>query len=262
MSPSQQTLLMLDWFIKNGVILFDVHLRIPKIREAEYRSADWIWLTEHEKISYEDVYMKLGNWLRYQNSQGADVFFRPHATVSHPVLFLDDVPIKKAFGVSERYSACVIETSSGNTQIWMLADRNLSKDERKNAQTYLSKLGYSDPGSVSGNHLGRLCGFKSQKRKCWVNLVRASSRSRYHPIIKNTSLPLGGLCASENILKKAHSSPSEREFGWVLGRLRSGVPLNRIEEDLLQASRQRGKRNPKVYTERTLKNARSMIDQL
>jgi len=261
MRPIQQIQSMLGWFIQTGVSFFDIHVRVPKFPGADYNSDDWFMITAHEQVNAEKILTKLYSWLRYRNSNGADIFFRPCGAQDQPILFLDDLPLDKAHMVARKYGACIVETSLGNTQVWLATTEYLCLNRRKLAQRHIASLGFSDPGSTSGNHLGRLCGVKSQKRKCWVNLIATTQGQRYIPVLSDPSLPLGVLCASKTQRNANDKSPSEREFGWVLGRLRHGVPTSVIRNDLLNAATSRGKRNASTYVERTLKKAISLLDQ-
>jgi len=55
------------------------------------------------------------------------------------------------------------------------------------------------------------------------------------------------------------SSNSGREFGWVLGQLRSGVESEIVHYRLLRTAIDRGKRNPGKYTDRTITKALRII---
>jgi len=219
------------------------------------------------------------------NSRGGDVYIRPHGESEHGVVFLDDLPFDKALQVSEKYACCVVSTSENNTQVWLATDRKLSKGERKRVQSWMTSVGYTDPGSVSGDHLGRLCGLRSQKRNCWVNLVVTTFGERYSPKIEpHLSSPLGEACVSpsplqsikmpqnsqsgfnkwsenfESILQSIKmpqnsQSPSEREFGWAVGALKHGVSFNNVINRLSAVAKERGKRQPDDYAKRTAMGA-------
>jgi hypothetical protein len=185
------------------------------------------------------------------NSKGGDVFIRPHGEASHGVIFLDDVPVSKAMTIAKKYSACVVCTSPGNTQIWLATDQKLDKQERKAVQQFFRGIGYTDPGSISGDHLGRICGVQSQKRDCWVNLLQTSLIKKYSPeVLATISCPEGQACALNN-----GASRSEVDFGWVLGLIRTGKSPIEVTQKLCDHARNRKKRNPQQYAERTVAKA-------
>lgn len=261
-TPQTQTKTMLDWFESVGVKSLDIHLRVPKRPGVGYEDPHWFWITEHEDAPAESVHLELSGWLRHKNATGADIYIRPHGRVPQPVIFLDDIEIGTARRVSQKYSSCVIETSPGNTQVWVATAASLTPAERKRAQSHLCGLGYTDPGSISGDHLGRLCGMRSQKRGCWVNYVCGTKGLRYRPSLKDapTSIPQGGPCASKSKTVSLDLSTSAREFGWVLGRLRIGMPKEVVLRDLARQAEDRGMRAYEGYAARTIENAIKELD--
>ena len=264
MKPSDQIRVFLAWFCRLGVNAFDIHVRMPRTSDEDYKNGNWIWLTNHEDVTCRHIISRLTGWLRQKNANGSDVFFRPHKHGRHNVIFLDDVPTNRARAVLRKYGGCAIETHPGNTQVWLKVDRKLAAPQRKQAQIILRNLGFTDPGSVSGEHLGRICGFMSQKRKCWVNLVDTSDSIPWSPNIRDipSPPPPGGSCA----LKKdspdhfRDTSDSGREWGWVMGMLRSGMGLGIVTERLTEAARKRGKCNAVRYAQYTVQKAVSKLD--
>lgn len=264
MKPIDQVRTFLLWFSRQGVDCFDIHIRSPQTPGEDYKTGKWIWLTQHEAVSAEQISSRLMGWLRYKNAKGSDVFFRAHKDACHRVIFLDDIPIHMAHAICKKYGSCVIETHPGNTQIWMKVDKKLSTDQRKQAQVQIKDLGLTDPGSISGDHLGRLCGFQSQKRKCWVNLVGTSQRPPWSPNLKTApSLPPSGVfCASRNpSASHLDTSDSGREWGWVMGMLRAGLRPDSVTEKLIAAAQKRGKPNAVKYANHTVQKALYLINQ-
>ena len=285
LKPIEQIQMFLNWFCYQGVATFDIHVRKPGSPNEDYKTGNWIWLTHNENVSIKGIRSKLLSWIRMSNAQGSDIYFRPHKDSVHPIIFLDDVPTGKAIKVAKKYTTCVVETSRNNTQIWLATDKALDKDERRIAQKSLSAKGYTDPGSISGDHLGRLCGVKSQKHSSWINLIKISSEKSYTPIedsksnispptytmannyLINESITLsqkmgfnkGGVCASKKISSITDSSPSGKEFGWVLGMFRAGIEYATIKEKLYVEAINRGKPNAKKYVEYTLQKAIAMV---
>lgn len=259
MKPLDQVRAFLSWFYRHDVLAYDIHVKTPKTNQEDYNSGNWVWLTHHENLDFNQA-MKLVGWVRHKNAKGSDVYFRPHKDGVHKVVFLDDVPTTKARLVLKKYGSCVIETHPGNTQIWLKTSIPLDRTQRKQAQTILKNLGYSDPGSVSGDHLGRLCGVVSQKRKCWVNLVGTSDEKPWSPNLERTDCisPVRGACASKKKGPETtwvDASDSGREWGWVLGMLRNGMGKDQVEKKLIEAAVARKKRNPVRYANYTVNKA-------
>ena len=258
MKPIDQIRAFLAWFDRLGVEAFDIHVRMPRTSDQDYKTGEWIWLPNHENVARGHIISRLFGWLRHKNANGSDIFFRPHRHGRHNVIFLDDIPTKRARAVLGKYGGCAIETHPGNTQVWLKVDRKLATPERKRAQIILRDLGFTDPGSVSGDHLGRICGFVSQKRKCWVNLVEISDMKPWSPALEaSPRLPPRGSCASKNNRPNAFrdNSASGREWGWVMGMLRSGMSPDVVLERLVDAANGRGKNNAAAYARRTVRKA-------
>jgi len=259
-SPIQQQERFFHWFAKMGIYRFDLQLRVPS-PDPESTTDSWQWLRPSLDISVGEVFLKYSKWIRFMNSKGADVYIRPHGEADHRTVFLDDLSLEKALQVSEKYAACVVCTSENNTQVWLATDKKLSKVERKSVQSWMRNVGYTDPGSVSGDHLGRLCGVRSQKRKCWVNLTTTTFGERYSPKIEQPlSSPMGEACVSpfpfrEGVVSGKRQSPSEHEFGWALGALKHGIPMINVINRLTALAKNRGKRQPELYANRTVMGA-------
>jgi hypothetical protein len=255
--PAEQVRLFLCWFVEGGVRAFDIQLRTPSPLNPD----EWMWLTrQHQGIDAARV-LKLWPWLRHMNAHGADVFFRPAREGLHPVLFLDDLPASEARRVAQKYGAAVIRTSPDNTQVWMRTTHPLNRQERTHAQKHLSSLGWSDPGSISGDHLGRLCGLVSQKRRCWVNALFFSCAPPC-PVESWATTPPSKNCArprASSILQSPGQSMSEREFGWTMGMLRYGWKVEDIERRLFSAACARNKPDAKSYANRTVSRASEIL---
>jgi len=257
--PAQQQAEFFQWFSKMGVHHFDIQIRTPIWQAGE---KTWRWLNPIYNISVGYYFLKLSPWLKYMNVGGADIYMRPSRDGHHPVVFLDDLSVERATIVSRKYSSCVVLTSENNTQVWVGIDRKLSKAERKTAQSQLRDLGYTDPGSISGDHLGRLCGVKSYKRDCWVNLLTTSLEKKYSPKLTHLSpARKGQACVSLLSMRPSQngSSQSERDFGWATGLLKSGKTKESVVRDLLDTAILRGKGNPLLYADRTVNKASLLL---
>ena len=121
-------------------------------------------------------------WCGWQQvHEGAQILIRPDPTAVHPWLLADDVPTAAALAFAARRAALVIETSPGNCQCRILADRPLSMCERTTAQRALCAYLGGDVGSIAGDKWGRLPGFRNVKpgrAGCWTNLLRHDLAAR------------------------------------------------------------------------------------
>lgn len=104
----------------------------------------------------------------------ANILFRPDPSQSHPWLFCDYLGTERLLALASQIAGIAIQTSEGNGQARLLADRPMSQDERGAAQRVLSLHLDGDPGSVSGEKWGRLPGFTNQKpgkQGQWTNIL-------------------------------------------------------------------------------------------
>jgi hypothetical protein len=257
-SPSMQLFHFFTWFQSIGIDTFDIQIK----KTCPKNSLNSIWITCHKDVHCSYILLKLYSWINHENSKGSDIYIRPCETKPYPYFFLDDLSLNRSKLIADKYASCVVQTSYDNTQIWVATNRNLSKEERYQIQKNITLKKWGDPASISGNHLGRICGVRSYKRNCWVNL-KYISRGDYFSVPKilvKGSLPLPskivkniqeheeGKCASKE-------SASEKEFGWVLGMLRTKVTIPEIKIRLTKVSSLRGKKNVPQYVERTIQNA-------
>ena len=196
-------------------------------------------------------------WCRFKNYKGCDIFIRPHRHDKQPIIFLDDLSLEKAIRVSKKYRSLIIETSQDNTQVWISLEKSLCESDRKLLQQHISTVGFTDQGSISGEHFGRLCGFKSQKRNYWVRHIKASSSKRYRPpTLRASPFPQGGACAK---IRPEGSSLSEKDFSWVLSETRKGVPSDKLISSLARSAEARGKPAPMKYAVRTVRRALEIL---
>ena len=170
MRAMKQTEWQLRWFDEHLVVNLDLAVRRP---DGTFVSKDSCDLDGVGVI-------RCLPWIRYENArQRADVYVRPARGHTWPVVFLDDVDPSVSRMVSRKYSALVIQTSqAGGCHVWLSVSRPLDESERSSAQRFLQQQLGSDPGSISGEHWGRLAGTKNHKRDgCWVNVGGKS----WHP---------------------------------------------------------------------------------
>lgn len=288
MAGWQEQKRFLDFFHKHGITYVNLVTILPRpgvdpLVKGLARARD---RAEAEK--------SLG-WTWAENQRGAEVYIRPArwlpdgTPASWSMVFLDDVKPAKAAEIAGEFSAMVVETSPGLCHVWLSVSRPLCEEERKALQQQLIGEHGADNGSSSGEHLGRLPGFKNNKRGgVFVKIMKTSS-GRLYPVGDLVHLPPaagakdGGACASQapavgpgpsiDMYESlgGWSSESERDFGWVIGRLRwishhNPSQLNeeatKLEAELTANARARGKRQPEDYAKRTIKEALRRIGTL
>ncbi len=239
-------------------------------------------------LSYDPARLEsVIRWLSYENTRNeANIWIRPMPCEAHPWLLLDDLGIELAHKISRKYASLLIETSPGNYQCRLLTDRPLHFKQRSHVQSELVKLlnqsgAHADGGSTAGDKWGRLAGFRNRKpgRDCWTNLVMDTTMTapKFDPA--PFLFPQGGACAvlasspehpRSQFLSATRSSAkseSETEFGWILGRLRFfqskgfelGREIVRLQQLLERQAEERGKRNPRDYSQRTILAARRVL---
>ncbi len=149
----------------------------------------------------------------------SNILVRPDPSQEHPWLLIDDLPTLRALALAKEIGALVIETSRGNCQVRLLADRCLDQHQRGADQKTLQDRLQSDSGSVQGDKWGRLPGFTNQKqdkRGQWTNLLADSVG--VHPPINTNALfslhPQGGVCTSSPLSPSpAVAAPSRHSAG-------------------------------------------------
>jgi len=208
-------------------------------------------------------------WLSAENAKGSEIQVRPHRHHSNAVIFLDDVEREQALAISRKYASCIIETSTeGGCHIWLQTDRPLGERERYLAQRYIQPLIHSDRGSISGEHFGRLAGFKNYKRNGqWVNVIEVSNSKVWtvpnealiddadHTISRTPLSPKGGRVVQGSGC--TGGSESENEWGYICGKLEHGADPIILERELTQRAEERGKRNAQKYARLTVEKALS-----
>lgn len=104
-------------------------------------------------------------WLRYQNSQGRNIYVRPKG--EHPLSMLDDLTVESIHQMKQQgFEPCVlVETSPGNFQAWLNHGKVLPKAESTLAARLLAQRFGGDQGAADWRHFGRLAGFTNRKEK-------------------------------------------------------------------------------------------------
>ena len=212
---------------------------------------------------------RVAPWLRARNANGCAIWARP-AAEAHPWVFLDDLPAQKAVTVTKKYASLAIETNTGNAQVWIRADRDLSRDQRQDVSRALAKLIGADPHAIAEPRWGRAPSFKSGKPGCdrfWTRLLADSSAqgALFDPTpylsVSPSHPPLGGRVPLHEKLsdRAGGSDESAKEFAYALYALRAGTRPERVVARVAAHAMNRGKRGTaeacRLYAERTVRAA-------
>jgi hypothetical protein len=248
--------MMLHWFRTSSVARVDVAVRRP--------GGVMIW---HRGI--ETDALPLG-FLGAENLRRGEIYVRPARGSAWPLVFLDDVVPARACAVAAKYRALVVETSRvGGAHVWLACGRALDERDRARAQRWLARLVDADPASTSGEHLGRLAGFKNWKRGgVWVNILARSNRARpWDPIValtdRSTLRRVGPFAPrSSPVTDRSHdASASGREWGWVCSMLEQGRDPHAVHRRLIERAQDRRGRDTERYASRTVSSALRRIER-
>jgi len=199
-------------------------------------------------------------WARAENLRRAEIYVRPARGEAWPLLFLDDVRTDLARRIAGKYSAAVIQTSSaGGCHVWLRCSSALDEAARRDAQRWLARRCGADPASISGEHLGRLAGFKNWKRGgTWVNVIATTDVAPWRP-------PEGALAkahatcqpaTADDLSRSARdSSASGKEWAWVCARLERGDCAGSLVSSLAELARTRRGKDAERYARRTVRRA-------
>ncbi len=252
MKAKQQTQAMLRWLHSAGVGRADLAVR----------RADGAMIWHRSRAIHQ---LPLG-WARAENVRAAEVYVRPARGEPWPLTFLDDVPTQLARRITEKYSALAVETSPvGGCHLWLACQQPLDEPERAAAQRWLAQRTGADPASTSGEHLGRLAGFKNWKRSgAWVNIVGMSWHRFWDPIpaLAARCQPIlrRGPAASRSCAGR-DTSPSGREWAWVCGLLEIGREPEVVYHRLVARARKRRGPDAERYARHTVDRAARRLQQ-
>jgi hypothetical protein len=205
-------------------------------------------------------------WARAENAHGADIYARPARSHAWPLVFLDDVAPDLALEVAGSNGGLAIQTSpAGGCHLWLPTSAPLDEAERSRRQKWLAQQLGADPGSTSGEHLGRLAGFRNWKRGgCWVNVLAAPQVGQEirrsvgaHPIPAPVPDPQirPGKADALNAGRDRDLSPSGQEWGWVCRMLEGGWDAQKVYEALVEKAAGRRGADAERYALRTVARA-------
>lgn len=225
-------------------------------------------------------------WAKAENAHGAEIYIRPARGFDWPMVFLDDLPVSVAQQMAWDHGAMVVQTSfAGGCHAWIPCALALDEAARHRVQRWLARKMGADFGSVSGEHLGRLAGFKNWKRGgCWVNVLAFPTdpshipanlsldlcqRMRWQGELSPESLKPAQPTPEEPLLGKflerpmnpatGDASPSGREWGWVCRMLETGRDPEWITLNLVARAWSRRGQDAERYARRTVEKAMEKV---
>lgn len=251
MRAMEHTERMLQWWRAVGITRADLAVRRP--------SGTWAW---HRALPPEALPL---SWARAENAHGADVYIRPARGHDWPLLFLDDLVQDMAIRIANRYRALAIRTSvAGGCHLWLACAQPLAEHDRHRLQSWLARRAGADPRSSSGEHLGRLAGFRNHKRGGeWVNVVWAGADAPpWSPPPGPPDAERGAGArtaapprATAPCLDARDHSESGREWGWVRGALAAGVDPETVYRRLCARAGSRKGAGAAAYARHTVDRA-------
>jgi hypothetical protein len=190
-------------------------------------------------------------WGRAENAHGADIYVRPARGHSWALVLLDDVAQDLAVEVAQSNGGLAIRTSlEGGCHLWLPASAPLDEAGRCQRQRWLAQQLGADPASVSGEHLGRLAGFRNWKRGgCWVNVLTPAVAGP-----KSVRAAAGSGCP-ETLHTNRDVSPSGQEWGWTCRMLEAGWSPRMVYEALVAKASARRGTDAERYARRTVEKA-------
>jgi hypothetical protein len=203
-------------------------------------------------------------WLRAENVRQAEIYIRPARSDRWPLILLDDVEPARALRIAQTYAALAVQTSpAGGCHLWLCLTQPLDEHQRYLAQRWLIPRVNADPGSVSGEHLGRLAGTRNWKRGgVWVNVLNPDPPScppwDPAPALDPSAIPPPRRYTTDPHPSSPHTldhSASGQEWGWVCGALEAGVDPQIVYRRLLQRASPRRGSDAERYARYTLRRA-------
>jgi len=241
-----------------------------------------------------DTLLRSVSWLRLKNSQGRNIYIRPHG--EHAISLIDDASPQTIEQLkSEGFApAAVLETSPRNFQAWLCHGQILPKHLSTFAARLLASRFGGDPASADWRHYGRLAGFTNRKDKYrrtdgtfpYVRLHEASGmvyvkadeflaevKSLYEAeqskLPPPASLRRRSLCSSnlKNIedfrAKPIYGGDQTRvDLAYAVYALAHGIPENTARDALTSRDlSHKGDRKRQLdYVDRTIRKARERIE--
>lgn len=252
----RQAAQFLDFFEKNGISSFNLAILEPR------KSGDGDCMKGDSRARNRAEVEKSLAWATARNMAGNNIYFRPArysldgSNADHPCVLLDDLTPETARKVVKKYRSIIAETSTNNFQAWIITNRPLAEDERHQAQAALAGLVSADPGSTSGEHFGRIPGYKNQKpgrAGFWIKVQGMNVDGPALDVSKWLTpkgrgvepSPQGGRVPSTACTGSGTSDESAAEYRFALARLAAGGAVEAITENIAARALERGKRRTK-----------------
>jgi len=206
-------------------------------------------------------------WPRAANAHGAEVYIRPARGFDWPLVFLDDVAVPLAVAVANRHDGLAVLTSArGGCHLWLPCAQPLDEQGRSRVQRWLAGKFSADPASISGEHLGRLAGFRNWKRcGCWVNVlafptgacgVRGALEVPLNILEEPDAPPIRPMTRTDPPGRTGRdASPSGQDWAWVCNMLEGGMDPEKVCRELIAMARSRRGADTERYAQRTVERA-------
>lgn len=194
-------------------------------------------------------------WARAENAHGADIYARPARGHPWALVLLDDVALGLAVELATSSGGLAVRTSEeGGCHLWLPTSEPLDEPGRCRRQRWLAQQLGADLGSVSGEHLGRLAGFRNWKRGgCWVNVLTAATAG---PEPRREA----GTVEGQNLHRAPRdASPSGQEWGWTCRMLEAGWSPRQVYEGLVAKASGRRGADAERYARYTVEKATEML---
>lgn len=226
-------------------------------------------------------------YLKAMNARGRHIFVRPSSEREDYFMLHDDLDkegldrLHKQDG-KFKPGRMVVESSTGNYQVWIRTDRELSIEEKK----YWLKKMESDPGASPLHRWGRAPGFRNRKSKyedngkyplaklIWVDWKgrakvpvvelpkpEISHQPKRHAPRANHGAQLGSLPVRSDFER---GNESKTDYAYMLALMRRGVSDSevekRIRDERTDWSHHKSDKAKDFYFEFSIPRARALIE--
>lgn len=206
--PDEQRMEMMSWLVATAHAkpCFDCGIGDADKGDGKYFRRDGLHNLDAEAVYHRIAFFRAANKVGVESARRPlNVYITAHVRAPQSWLMMDDLTLDQCRSIAGERTHMIIQTSPGRHHLWLATSRPVSIVERKTCQQVLQQRFGGDVGSTSGDHFGRLAGFKNAKRKCWVNLIDAVITDRYTDVDKlmkraidmgvaSDLSPKGGVC--------------------------------------------------------------------
>lgn len=258
---------LLEFFYKSGVKHLDFAILSNPAGEDSV-------MREHLGIPRTNCARIIG-YAGYANlHKSANIFVRPArkcdgGLLDHAILFIDDVPAGAVEKICDLWSAAIVETSKASYQAWIRTRWPLNEQSRARAQSALALKFNTDRASVSGEHYGRLPGFRNRKptrNNDWVNVIKVSGGALLDPApyLRKPSKMERPVTWDTKVTSPANGvDASAAEFGFALNALKNGADPAIVRDNLLRrAILRRAPADAQRYVDYTMSKCLGIVGRL